>query len=249
MNSLHPALEIIAHRGNSQRAPENTLAALALGWKETTTCEVDIRPTLDRRLLVIHDASTLRTTGTDLNVAQHPLGCLQLLDAGSWKGPAWAHEKLPTLDEAIAAIPPGKRLLVEIKAGPEVVPELTRVIRASGREQQIALHSFDLSTCIEARKAFPDLPVYFLLAFTADPESWQPALGAAIQHALRAGLNGINVNDVPFLDAAVPQIHAADLSVCVWTIDDRIAAKRLVAGGVDGLITNRPGWLKSQIEG
>jgi glycerophosphoryl diester phosphodiesterase len=61
-------VEVIGHRGSSHVAPENTLASFQLGWRETTTCELDIQPTSDGGLLVIHDDSTRRTTGIDLKL-------------------------------------------------------------------------------------------------------------------------------------------------------------------------------------
>jgi glycerophosphoryl diester phosphodiesterase len=241
---------MIAHRGSSRLAPENTLASLRLGWRETTTCELDAHSTLDGRLLVIHDASTRRTTGTNFAVAKHTLDQLQRLDAGSWKGPRWKGEKLPSLDEAIAAIPQGKRLLIEIKAGPEVIPELARVIRASGKRKQLLLQSFSYPACVEARKAFPRIPVYLLIAFRCSPllRAWRPALDKTILKAKTARFDGINVNDTPLLQAAaVQKIHSAGLKVHVWTVDRVDAAKRLLDRGVDGLITNRPSWLKAQL--
>jgi len=250
MTKMKPGAEIIGHRGSSRLAPENTLASLKLGWRETTTCELDIHPTFDGRLLVIHDASTKRTTGTNFAVAKHTLHELQRLDAGSWKEPRWKGEKLPSLKEAIAAIPTGKRLFIEIKAGPEVIPELRRVIRASGKEKQLLLHSFSRPVCVEARKAFPNIPVYLLIAFERDPfirVRW-PTMDKAILKAKTARLAGINVNDTALLQAAaVQKIHSAGLKVHVWTVDQVNAAKRLLDRGVDGLITNRPGWLKARL--
>jgi len=250
MIHIDPGAEIIAHRGSSHMAPENTLASFKLGWQETTICELDIHPTLDGRLLVIHDDSARRTTGTEFLIAEHPLSELQQLDAGSWKGPQWRGEKLPVLEEVIAAMPADKRLLIEIKAGPEVVPELRRVIDASGKKQQLLLQSFSHPVCVEARKVFTDIPVYFLIAFQQNPSTreWRPAVDETILQAKTAGLDGINVNDATLLDAdAVQKIHSAGLKVHVWTIDEVNEAKKLLERGVDGLITNRPGWLKAQL--
>jgi glycerophosphoryl diester phosphodiesterase len=250
MTNIKQGAEIIGHRGSSHQAPENTLASLNLGWRETTTCEVDIHPTLDGRLLVIHDATTKRTTGIDLIVAERALDELQQLDAGSWKGPQWQGEKLPSLDEVIAAMPEGKRLLIEMKTGPEVVPELRRVIQASGKEEQLLLQSFFPAACVEARKAFPDIPVYLLIASTQDlvTRAWRPTIDEALSKAQAAGLDGINVNDTALLnDAAVQKIHAAGLKIHVWTIDKIGDAQRLLDLEVDGLITNRPGRLKAQL--
>jgi glycerophosphoryl diester phosphodiesterase len=242
--------EIIGHRGSSHLAPENTLASLNLGWQETTTCEVDIHATLDGRLLLIHDATTQRTTGINLNVREHTLDELQQLDAGSWKGPQWQGEKLPSLDEAIAAMPEGKRLLIEMKTGLGVIPELSRVIQASGKEEQLLLQSFFSPACVEFRKAFPNIPVYLLIAATQEPttRAWWPPIDEAVSKTKAAGLDGININDTALLDdAAVQKVHAAGLKIYVWTIDQIRDAKRLLDLEVDGLITNRPGRLKAQL--
>jgi glycerophosphoryl diester phosphodiesterase len=250
MSDIKPGAEIIGHRGSSYVAPENTLASFQLGWEETTICELDIQPTLDGRLLVIHDASAKRTTGTDFAIAEHSLSELQQLDAGSWKGLQWRGEKLPSLEEAITAMPADKRLLIEIKAGPEVIPELSRVIHASGKEKQLLLQSFFYPACVEARKAFPNIPVYLLIASQQDllTRAWWPTMDEAILKAKTAGLDGINVSDTALVHAAaVQKIHSAGLKVHVWTIDKLNDAKKLLDLEVDGLITNRPGWMKAQL--
>jgi glycerophosphoryl diester phosphodiesterase len=243
-------VEIIGHRGSSFLAPENTLAAFKLGWRETATCEADVRPTLDGKLLVIHDEFTRRTTGADFKVAEHALGELRRLDAGSWKGIRWQGEKLPSLEEVIAAMPAGKRLLIEIKAGPEVVPELARVIRASGKEKQLLMHSFAYPTCVEIRKALPHLPVYLLIASRQHrrTRAWSSSIDAAMAKIKKAGLNGLGANETARLDAAaIQKLHAAGLKLNIWTVDRVAMAKKLIDLGVDGLITNRPGWLKAQL--
>ncbi|MCE0524040.1 MAG: hypothetical protein LV480_14120 [Methylacidiphilales bacterium] len=250
MTIIKSGAEIIGHRGSSHLAPENTLASFKLGWRETTTCELDIRPTRDGRLLVIHDATTRRTTRTNLVVAKHPLRDLQQLDAGSWKGAQWKGLKLPSLAEVISAMPAGKRLLIEIKAGPEVVPELARVIRASGKARRLQLQGFSFPACAAAKNALPAVPVYLLVAFRQNllTRPSRRAMDQAIAKAQAAGLNGVNVNDTSLLNpATVQKIHSAGLKVHVWTVDQVKAASRLLDAGVDGLITNRPGWLKAQL--
>jgi glycerophosphoryl diester phosphodiesterase len=240
----------IAHRGSSHLAPENTLASLKLGWQETTMCELDIQPTLDGKLLVIHDDSTKRTTGIDFKVAEHPLSELQQLDAGSFKGNPWKGEKLPSLEEAIASMPVHKRLLIEVKAGPEVVPELVRVIRASGKEKQLLIHSFDEAVCAETRKALPPIPVYLLIASRQNPltGTWSPSIDETILKVKQAGWDGIGANNTALVNAStVQKIHSAGLKLNIWTVDQVNEAQKLIDLGVDGLITNRPGWLKAQL--
>jgi glycerophosphoryl diester phosphodiesterase len=241
---------LIAHRGSSHLAPENTLASFKLGWQETTTCELDIQPTRDGKLLVIHDDSTKRTTGVDFAVAEHALCELQQLDAGSFKGTQWKGEKLPSLEEVLAAMPPRKRLLIEIKTGPEVVPELMRVIHASGKEKRLIIHSFNEAACVETRKALPHIPVYLLIASRPNllAGAWSPSIDETMLKVKKAGWNGIGANDTALVDAsAIQKIHSAGLKLNIWTVDRVHEAQRLIDLGVDGLITNRPGWLKAQL--
>jgi glycerophosphoryl diester phosphodiesterase len=239
-------IEFIAHRGSSFVAPENTLAAFLLGWVETTMCELDIRPTRDGSLLVIHDESTKRTTGVDLQVSDCSMSELQKLDAGTAKGARWRGEKLPSLEEVLLAMTVDKRLLIEIKAGPEVLPELERVLRVAGKGGQIHLQSFNYACCGEARKTFPALPI-FLLAFVAQ-EAEVAFIDDCIEKAKAADLTGLGLNDSPLINAAtVKRIHEAGLKLNIWTVDELSAARRLIDCGVKGLITNRPGWLKKQL--
>jgi glycerophosphoryl diester phosphodiesterase len=124
------AVEIIAHRGFSARAPENTLGAFELGWKhQTDACELDVYLTADGKTAVIHDKDTKRTAGVKLDVASSKQAELTALDAGSWKGKEWTNEKIPTLEQALATLPKGKqRFFIEVKCGAEIVPELKRIL-------------------------------------------------------------------------------------------------------------------------
>jgi glycerophosphoryl diester phosphodiesterase len=215
-------MEIVAHRGSSFLAPENTLAALKLGWEETMTCELDIRATADGRLVVIHDASTLRTTGSDFVVAEHAWRDLRLLDAGAWKGDRWKGERLPLLEEALDAMAGDRRLFIEIKEGPAIVPELKRVVEGSGKSGQVALQSFSLETCVGAKRDFTDLPVYFLVELKHGS-----AVAEAIKKAKSSGLDGLNFGNTDLLsDLLVEQVHEANLKVGGWTIDREEEARR-----------------------
>ena len=239
--------EFIAHRGSSFLAPENTLGALRLGWSETTTCEVDVRATRDGRVIVIHDETTLRTTGVDLVVAKHTLEELQRLDAGAWKGVAWKGERLPSFAETIAAIPPNKRLLVEIKGGPEIIPELARVVRESGRAESLALQGFDRATCALAKAALPEVPVHLLAFLEYERQAARTAWDIAMTIVREEKLDGIGVNPASALGKGIAEAHAAGVKVNIWTIDEVDLARLFIAAKVDGIITNRPGWLKAQL--
>mgnify|MGYP003704864971 FL=1 len=162
---------IIAHRGASHDAPENTLAAFHLGWAQgADAVELDIWQTGDGHILVTHDADTRRLTGVKLKVAKTPLKILRSLDAGAWKGREWAGEKFPLLEEVLEIIPAGRRLVIEVKCGVAALPELERVIERSGKTSQVEIISFRRAVCVGAKKRMPDVPV--LLLSTLGPRTW-----------------------------------------------------------------------------
>src|SRR5262245_53270390 len=138
------AVEIVGHRGASHDAPENTMAATNLAWKQSADAvETDIWLSKDGKLIVSHDKNGKRTAGRDVTFLDITQAEARTLDAGSWKDPKFKGEKIPLLEEQIASIPAGKRMLVEIKPGPEIVTELTRVLKQMrATEKNITIISF-----------------------------------------------------------------------------------------------------------
>src|SRR5829696_8958313 len=161
------AVDIVAHRGASYDAPENTLAAEKLAWQQgADAVETDIFLSKDGKLAVSHDKNTKRTAGRDAEIVDLTMAELKQLDAGTWKGPQFAGERIPVLEEQIALIPPGKRLFVEIKIGPEIVPELKRVLAKMGAsEKNITVISFKYETLQEVRKQLPQLKTEWLVGY------------------------------------------------------------------------------------
>ncbi|MDB6137539.1 MAG: glycerophosphodiester phosphodiesterase [Verrucomicrobiaceae bacterium] len=245
------AVEIIAHRGASHEAPENTLASFRLGWEQQADGdELDVYLTTDDQVIVIHDANTKRTTGVDMAVAKKSLRELQTLDAGSFKGPQWKGEKLPALAEVVATIPKGRRLFIEIKCGPEVLAALERVLGASGKKpEQLVIIGFGDETMRQAKLKFPHLKVYWLASMKpAKNGGTALTLDEVISKAKGLGVDGVDLAAEPQMDAAfVSKIHAAGLQMYVWTVDDPKLAASLAKAGVDGITTNRPGWMREQL--
>ncbi|MEI6306166.1 MAG: glycerophosphodiester phosphodiesterase family protein, partial [Deltaproteobacteria bacterium] len=126
---------LIAHRGASREAPENTLAAFRLAFSEGADgIEADFRLTRDGKIICLHDSSTSRTAGIDLKVADSSLKELRRLDVGAWKGECWRGELIPTLEEVLATLPAEKKLLIELKSGPEIVSVLKMILDRSERD-------------------------------------------------------------------------------------------------------------------
>ncbi len=245
-------MDIIAHRGASADAPENTLAAVKLAWaQQADAVEVDLYLSKDRQIVVSHDPTTKRTAGVDRNVQDQTLTELRALDVGRWKGPQWSGQRIPTLEELLVTIPTGKRLVLEIKGGPELLPILQETLeRAHAKPAQIVLIGFSYPTMCLARERFPRHQVYWLSEFKQDPvtKSWSPTAEELIGKARTARFDGLNVNcQEPVNAAFVQKVKAENLQVYVWTVNDGAVARRLVEAGVAGITTDRPGWLREQL--
>jgi glycerophosphoryl diester phosphodiesterase len=247
-------MHIIAHRGASHDAPENTLAAARLAWAQhADSLEVDVHLTHDGRLAVIHDPDTQRTAGVRRIVADSTLAELQQLDVGRWKHPRFTGERIPALEDVFSLVPAGKRIFVELKGGSDAVAALQRCIRIGTHQQpvrlqpeQIAIIAFDLQTAAAAKQALPAHEVCWLAE--AGAEAPHPTLPEIAAVARGAGLDGIDVDaQWPLTKDLVQQIRAGGFKFYVWTVDDAPLARHLAAVGVDGLTTNRPEWLRAQI--
>jgi glycerophosphoryl diester phosphodiesterase len=235
---------IVAHRGASWDAPENTLAAFRSAWAlGTEAVELDVRVTRDGEVVVIHDASTMRTTGVDLVVAEHTLAEITALDAGSWKGPQFAHERIPTLREALATIPPGRAMFVEIKSDISTAPTVAAAVRdGTPTSATVLLQGYDAASLAALATALPDAAAYW----TVDPpldsaRHVLPYERSLIEDARRRGFAGLALQhdavDAGFLAAA----RAAGLFVDVWTINDATSLGAWSTRDVRWIETDRPG--------
>ncbi len=235
-------MQLIAHRGESHQGPENTLAAFNLAWElGAKAAECDIHLTQDGEIVVIHDNNTKRTAGRDKLVREQTLAELKTLDAGGWKSPQWAGEALPTLAEVLQTLPAGKRLLIEVKCGTEVIPRLKEVLASSGKgKDQTVIGSFSYETMQAAREAMPDLTMGWISGKRELEELIPPAQAARLDYlSLQAG---------PEIDAGfVSRVEASGLKLYVWTVNAVPEARRLAATGVSGLTTDRCQWLGRQL--
>lgn len=243
-------MKLIAHRGASHDAPENTLAALRLGYAQGADAgEVDIHLSRDARIVVHHDADTGRTAGRPQALAAQTADELCAFNVGQWgrwQGSAFA-ERIPLLSEVLAVVPAGRRLFIEMKVGAEILPELGRVIRASDlAPQQAVLITFDLTVAQATKHRLPAHEVCWIVEHPSFGRAQQP--DDLIRQAKAAGLDGLDLEYKFPIDAGfVRQVHTAGLKLYTWTVDDPAMARRLAAAGLDGLTTNRPGWLRDQL--
>jgi glycerophosphoryl diester phosphodiesterase len=246
--------KLIAHRGGAHDAPENTLAAFRLAWETGIDgIEGDFRLTRDGKIVCVHDATTGRTAGIRLSVAGSSLARLRELDVGIWKGEGWAGERIPTIEEVIATVPPGKRLVIELKSGPEIVLPLQKALAGSGLNPgQAVILAFSEEVIAEARTLLPRVKRFWLTDFKRDWHGggWSPPIGQILRTLERTGADGLSSKAHRSIDAAFVQaLRDAGREFHVWTVDDLPTALRFCALGVDSITTNRPGWLKARLSG
>jgi glycerophosphoryl diester phosphodiesterase len=219
--------EIVAHRGASADAPEHSVAAYDLALAQgADALELDLRETADGELVVLHDATLRRTTADPRAIASLPSADLEQLSAAT---------RPPLFRAVLERYGRRTRYLVELK---EPTPTLERralaALRAAGLQDRAVIQSFDHASLRRLRALDRRLAVAPLL--TAVPEGREGFLDElAAGGAVALGVHHHAV-DAALLDGA----HRRGLGVRAWTVNESADAERLLALGVDGLITDRP---------
>jgi glycerophosphoryl diester phosphodiesterase len=236
---------IVAHRGASARAPENTLAAFELAWAEgADAIEGDFRLTADGVVVCHHDPNTGR-----IFQGSHPIGAttlahLRTLPLRESLARAWGDLRIPTLEEFLATIPAGRGAYLELKEGPAIVPPVLEALRRGAlARRRLVIISFSLETIALCRTLAPRFPAYWLadLRLASVPGGIRPGPAELIEGAREAGAEGVGTSVPPGLSGdLIAEVRAAGLSYHVWTVDDPATARRLAARGVASITTNRP---------
>jgi glycerophosphoryl diester phosphodiesterase len=226
----------IAHRGASGTSPENTLAAFrAAITAGATMCELDVQPTRDLALVVIHDDTVDRTTDGQGAVAEMTLAELKRLDAGvRFKYGPRRGEQIPTLDEVFAATAGQCALNIELKAG-QLEKEVVALMRKWNALGTSMVSSFDWGALARMREVEVAVRVG-VLAEKNVPQMFDAA----------ARLSAYAIN--PRFDLVTSELcntaHARGLKVLVWTVDAPELMRLLIGYDVDGIMTNYPARLQ-----
>jgi glycerophosphoryl diester phosphodiesterase len=230
---------IIAHRGASAAAPQNTLAAFRKAMElGADGVELDVQLSADGAVVVIHDFAVDKTTDGMGRVAAKTLAELETLDAGAKFSPQFAGERIPTLAQVFEALE-GKLLVnVELKDfNPRrsvLAAAVVEVIRKHAMEKRVLFSSFNPFALRAVKRLAPEIPAGLLYA---------PDLAIYLRRAWLAPLVPHEVRH-PKSSMVTAQTmkwyRAHGLRVNAWTVDDPAEMRRLIALGVDGIITNKP---------
>ena len=240
---------IIAHRGESFDAPENTLASVNLAWERNADAvEIDVQLTKDEKIIVIHDKSTLRTGGKFKRIASNHYSELSEVDVGLFKGSEFKNERIPLLEDVIDSIPDNKMLFIEIKSSNKIIAPLKELIKRKGIvPNQIKFIGFDINTMKSIKETLPRIESYWII--TKHKYKSIKRLEAAIDKCKSAGLDGLDVEESKYLNKDVIQmIKKNNLKIYTWTVDDPVRAKQLYLDGIDGITTNGASWLKKKLQ-
>src|SRR5512145_550808 len=209
---------VLGHRGASADAPENTLAAFRLAMEQGADgVELDAWRCATGEVVVVHDEDLARVGGAPLRVPDSPLADLRALDVGAWKGERFRGERIPLLEEALAALP-GAVVNVELKSRGGRDLSLARAaaeaIARAGAAGRVVVSSFDWRLVAAFRLAAPDVATGLLFDET---RAWRVPLLLGVRALRPAALH-------PALalasDARVRRWSRRGLDVNVWTVDD-----------------------------
>jgi glycerophosphoryl diester phosphodiesterase len=239
---------IIAHRGSSTHAPENTLAAFTLASDQgADAIELDVTLTRDGQVVVIHDDTLDRTTNGHGRVDQLPYAEVAQCDAGTKFAAKFAGERVPLLSQVFEAM--GQRVLINVEIKSTTVRStgleacVVDLIRQCGLIERVIVSSFNPLAVITIKHIEPRLACGLL---------YSPAEPIYLSRAWLAPL-------IPNLDARHPQastvtpdvvkqVHARGQKINVWTILTAAEVQSLTAAGVDGLIGNDPVMMREALK-
>lgn len=244
---------IIAHRGESFIAPENTVAAVDLAYKKgDDAVEIDVRLTKDNHIVVIHDAHTWRVSGKLKWISRNSLKALKKLDVGSYKGNEYRGEKIPSLDQILDLVSSDKKIIIEIKSNQKIIPFLKDILnKYSFNNDQIEIISFNLRTLLKVKEQIPQHDVLWIhsLDYYWIRKVFKPSLKRIIKKAKKYKINGLDVWAGDMLNKkAIERIKAAKLKIYTWTVNSPQKAKCLFKNGVGGITTDRAHWIENQLK-
>jgi len=231
LNFEEPTM-IIAHRGASAVAPENTLAALELAINEGADwVEIDVQETRQGEVVVIHDSDLKKVGGSSLKVFEAPLSELQNVDVGSWMNPSFSDQRVPTLQQVLALCRDRIKIVIELKyygQEKQLEERVVRLVEAAGMQDQIVVMSLSYPGVQKIKSIRPQ---------------WKVGL-----------LSSVSMGDITRLEADffainarfasrrfIKRVHQQNQEVMVWTVNDPVGMSTMMSKGADGIITDYPG--------
>ncbi len=232
-------LEIIAHRGFSSIAPENTLAAFELAIaRKANSIEFDIQLSADSVPVIFHDSTLDRITGVSGKVREQNLSQLQTLNAGKWFGDEFSDEKIPTLKEALGILKNvDKFLYFDVKPHCEwsdaEVADFVNTLNERGIKEKCVITSFSDKFLEQVRRVDGDLAIGQIVA---NLEAYKTQLSQAV--ANRDNLISSQYRVLLSNPALIQASRSQGVDIVAWTVDDRADMQKLIDLGITRIVTN-----------
>lgn len=230
--------KVIAHRGFSSRAPENTLVAIreaiAIG---ADMVEIDVTLSSDGEIVVIHDETLDRTTNGSGPVSQHSLADLKKLDAGSWFDPWFENERIPTLSEVLTAV--NGKILVNIEIKSEAVEQgiaakVIETIRRSAMNHQVVISSFSPTALQQVHSQAPNL----LTAVLYNSKIHQGL--DAVDIAASVGASVFNIKRQRLTATMSERCSEHRIPIGIYTVNKKRHMRRMIKKRVGAIFTDHP---------
>ena len=224
-------VEIIAHRGASADAPENTLAAMRQAIDYATDwVEIDVQETSDDQVVVFHDSDFMKLANVDLKIWDATMADLESIDIGSHKDPAFHAERVPTLAELLTVCKGKTKVVIELKYyghDKDLEQRVLNIVNGHDMSSDVMYMSLNIKAVNKIKQLDPNCRAGLLLS----------VLGGKIQDT-KADFLAVNAMFVN--RSFIQRAHASGKEVYVWTINDAVTMSRMIGIGVDGLITDKP---------
>jgi glycerophosphoryl diester phosphodiesterase len=231
-------MRIIAHRGFSGRAPENTLAAIREAIDiGADMAEIDVTLSSDGEIVVVHDETLQRTTNGSGPVSEHTLRELKELDAGSWFSPRFAAETIPTLEEVLTAVKGRILLNIEIKSEAVeggIAAKVVATVRRFEMTDQVVISSFAPTALEQVRGLSPDL----VTAVLYKPEFHRGLDTVEIVGDL--GASAFNIKRQRLTAKMLKRCGEHSIPVAVYTVNKKRHMRRMMRKGVAAIFTDHP---------
>jgi glycerophosphoryl diester phosphodiesterase len=229
--AARPLVQVTAHRGHARAAPENTMSAIRKAIESGADyAEVDVQRTADGVIVLVHDRDLMRVAGDPRRVEALTYDEVRKLDVGSWFDPAFAGERVPTLEEVIQLSRGRIKLNIELKFfGPDrrLAREVARLVRAQHFESDCFVTSLNYDALQEVKRHNRRLRTGLIVA-------------KALGDVSRLEVDALSVRAGALTDRMLRAAHRLGMEVHVWTVNDARQMGRLINRGVDNILTSDP---------
>jgi glycerophosphoryl diester phosphodiesterase len=228
---LEDRTEVVAHRGASGSAPENTMAAIKQAIADGAHwVEIDVQRTADDRVVVIHDRDLVRVGNTSLVVSQTPYVRLDHIDVGSWFHPRFSDQRIPTLEAVLEQCRDKIKVNIELKYytwDPLLASRVIEIVDNTHMEKEVVVMSLKPEAVVQVKRKRPHWQVGLLAA-------------AALTDLTRVDADFLAVHSRMVTPGFVRRVHRKGKTLQVWTINDAVGMTKMFGMGVDALITDVP---------